>query len=198
MKVEKDLIETKRLTLRKAKLEDYKNLYKNFWSDEKGWRFMLWRPIKNLTEAKAKTKEIIEKQKTSPRFVIAEKNGEVIGLASVILRDDGSVKDFAVGIGSKFTGKGYGFEISKALIKYSFEILNQDEIFGACMTDDKHTYKLLKKLGYKEIGISPKSYTRNWDGLAYQKVKFSMTRDEYLRKERKGFNIFGLFRRKKV
>jgi len=186
------------LSLRKAKIEDYKLLYKNFWSDEKGWKFMLWRPIKNLTSAKEKVKEIVEKQKTSPRFVVVQKNDEPIGIASIILRDDGSVKDFAVGIGSNFTGKGYGYEISKALIKYSFEILNQDEIFGACMTEDKHTHKLLKKLGYREIGISPKSYTRNWDGLAYQKIKFSMTRDEYLKRERKEHRFLWLFKKKKV
>jgi len=198
MKIEKDFIETKRLSLRKAKIEDYKLLYKNFWSDEKGWKFMLWRPIKNLTSAKEKVKEIVEKQKTSPRFVVVQKNDEPIGIASIILRDDGSVKDFAVGIGSNFTGKGYGYEISKALIKYSFEILNQDEIFGACMTEDKHTHKLLKKLGYREIGISPKSYTRNWDGLAYQKIKFSMTRDEYLKRERKEHRFLWLFKKKKV
>ena len=187
MRFEKDFIETKRLILRKAKIEDFKPLYKNFWSDKNGWRFMLWCPIKNLTEAKEKMQEFIEKQIDSPKFLIVQKNDEPIGIASVILREDGSVKDFAIGMGSKFTGKGYGYEISKALIKYSFDLLGQDEIFGSCMTDDKNTCKLLKKLGYKEIGISPKSYTRNWDGLAYQKIKFCMTKEDFQKNEKKFF-----------
>ena len=197
MKIEKDLIQTKRLVLRKAKLQDYKPLYQNFWSDEKGWKYMLWRPVKNLTEAKAKMKEIVEKQKNSPRFLIVDKSNEPIGIASIILRDDGSVKDFAVGMGTKFTGQGYGYEISKALIEYSFEILNQDEIFVACMTEDKHTYHLMQKLGFKERGISSKSYTRNWDGIAYQKVKFTMTKEDYQKQKNKR-GLFWFFRRKKV
>ena len=56
-------METKRLILRKAVKEDYKLLYKNFWSDKEAWKLMLWRPIKNQTEAKAKIVEIIENNK---------------------------------------------------------------------------------------------------------------------------------------
>ncbi len=194
MKLTKDSLETKRLELKKAKAGDYKLLYKNFWSDEKAWKFMLWRPVKTLTEAKEKVKEFIAKQKTSPRFIIWEKKcNEPIGIASIILRDDGSVKDFAVGMGTAFTGQGYGYEISRALISYCFEILDQDEIFTACMVEDKHTYALQKKLGLKERGISSKSYTRNWDGLAYSKVKFTMTKEDY-EKQNKG--IRKLFRKK--
>ena len=197
MKIEKNSLETKRLELKKAKAEDYKKLFQNFWSDENAWKFMLWRPVKNLTEAKAKMKEFVEKQKTSPRFLIFEKkSGEPIGIASIILRDDGSVKDFAIGMGTAFTGQGYGYEISKALIKYSFEILEQDEIFTCCMVDDKHTYELQKKLGLTERGISPKSYTRNWDGMAYNKVKFTMTREQYLALVKKEKGILGIFKKK--
>lgn len=198
MKIEKDSLETKRLVLKKAKLGDYKLLFENFWSDEKGWKYMLWRPVKNLTEAKAKMKEFVEKQKDNPRFLIFEKKSNMpIGIASIILREDKSVKDFAIGMGTKFTGQGYGFEISKALIEYSFEILEQDEIFTACMVEDKHTQSLQRKLGMKERGISPKSYTRNWDGLAYSKIKFTMTREDWL-KQKKSKNILGIFKKKKV
>ena len=198
MKIEKDLIETDRLVLKKAKIGDYKLLYQNFWSDEKGWKYMLWRPIKNLTDAKEKMKEFVEKQKTKPRFLIFEKASDMpIGIASIIIREDESVKDFAIGMGSKFTGQGYGFEISKALIDYSFEILNQDEIYTACMVDDKHTYSLQKKLGLTERGISPKAYTRNWDGLAYNKVKFTMTREQWIA-QKKQKKILGIFKKKKV
>lgn len=198
MKIEKDLLETKRLVLKKAKVGDYKELYQNFWSDEKAWNFMLWRPVKTLAEAKAKMQEFVTKQKTSPRFVIVEKKtNSIIGIASVILRDDKSVKDFAIGMGTKFTGQGYGKEISIALIQYCFEVLDQDEIFTACMVDDKHTYMLQKKLGLKEKGISPKAYTRNWDGLAYSKYKFTMTKEDYLKKY-KTKKILGIFKRKTV
>lgn len=197
MKIEKNSLETKRLELKKAKVEDYKLLFQNFWSDEKAWKFMLWRPVKNLTEAKAKMKEFVEKQKDSPRFLIFEKkSGMPIGIASIILRDDKSVKDFAIGMGTAFTGQGYGFEISKALIKYSFEVLDQDEIFTCCMVDDKHTYELQKKLGLTERGISAKSYTRNWDGMPYNKVKFTMTREQYLAQTKKEKGLFGLFKKK--
>ena len=197
MKIEKDLIETKRLILKKAKVGDYKLLFENFWSDEKGWKYMLWRPIKNLTEAREKMKDFVEKQKGKPRFLIFEKKSDMpIGIASIITRDDGSVKDFAIGMGTKFTGQGYGYEISKALIDYSFELLQQDEIFTACMVEDKHTYGLQKKLGMTERGISPKAYTRNWDGLAYNKVKFIMTREDWLKTKKKEKGIFKIFKKK--
>lgn len=193
IKMQNDLIETKRLVLRKAVKEDYKPLFQNFWSDKLAWKYMLWRPVKNLTEAKSKIAELIEKQKTSPRFIIVEKkSNQPIGIASIILREDKSVKDFAIGMGTSFTGQGYGYEISKAFIKYSFEMLNQDEIFTSCMVEDKHTYELQKKLGMTERGISSKSYTRNWDGLAYNKYKFIMSKEDYL-KQTKG--LFGLFRK---
>lgn len=191
IKMQNDLIETKRLVLRKAVKEDYKSLFQNFWSDKLAWKYMLWRPVKNLTEAKAKIAELIEKQKTSPRFIIVEKkSNQPIGIASIILREDKSVKDFAIGMGTSFTGQGYGYEISKAFIKYSFEILNQDEIFTSCMVEDKHTYELQKKLGMTERGISAKSYTRNWDGLAYNKYKFIMSKEDYLIQTKSLFRLF--------
>jgi len=197
MKITKDSIQTKKIELKKAELQDYKLLYKNFWSDKKAWTYMLWRPVKNLTEAKAKMKEFIEKQQDSPRFLIFEKKSKMpIGIANIILREDNSVKDFAVGMGTKFTRRGYGFEISKALIKYSFEILDQDEIFTACMVEDRHTYLLQKKLGLKERGISSKSYTRNWDGKPYNKVKFTLSKEDYLAMVKKEKGLLGLFKKK--
>ena len=197
MKIEKDSLETKRLLLRKAKVADYNMLYKNFWSDEDGWKYMLWRPIKNLTEAKEKTKEFVDKQKYSPRFVVVEKKSDMpIGIASIILREDKSVKDLAIGIGTQFRGQGYGYEISKALITYCFEFLKEDEIFTTCMVEDKHTYNLQKKLGLTERGISAKSYTRNWDGLAYNKYKFHMTIDEWNKIKKKERGFLGLFKKK--
>ena len=199
MKITKDSLETKRLELKKAKSTDYRLLYENFWADENAWKYMLWRPVKNLTEAKTKIKEFIEKQKTSPRFLIFEKKSNMpIGIASIILREDGSVKDFAIGMGTRFTGQGYGYEISRALMKYSFEILEQDEIFTTCMVEDKHTYELQKKLGLKERGISSKSYTRNWDGKPYSKYKFTLSKEEYLALVKKEKGILGIFKKKKV
>ncbi len=56
-------LETKDLILRKAKQEDLKSIFNNYWCSEKSSKYMLWVPQKNLQEAQERLNRTFEFQK---------------------------------------------------------------------------------------------------------------------------------------
>ena len=80
----KDRLETEHLILTKARLSDYKDLYKNYWSQEDTAKYMLWRVCKSEIEAKEKLSRMLNSQNSNIIFIVYEKQSqEAIGTAGI-------------------------------------------------------------------------------------------------------------------
>jgi RimJ/RimL family protein N-acetyltransferase len=53
-------------------------------------------------------------------------------------------------MGRNYWGKGYGLEISKAIIQYAFKELNADKIIAETVEENPSSLALIKKLGMKQ------------------------------------------------
>ena len=146
----KDKIETKDLILKKAELNDYKDIYENFWKEENTAKYMLWKPCTSLEEAKERLEKFIEFQKNKMAYFVYEKaTMKAIGMASMKEVEPGVYEDGGVGIGSKFTGKGYGKQILNAFIDYIFNELKAKKIICSCDTRNVPSAKLQQSCGLK-------------------------------------------------
>ncbi|MCL2522615.1 MAG: GNAT family N-acetyltransferase [Erysipelotrichales bacterium] len=175
----KDYIETENLILRKAVKEDASDLFNNFWLHEVTARYMLWPPIKTLEEAIARIERTIEHQKNGTAFCVCLKStNKAIGLAGVKIMEDGSVEDAGVGVGPDFTGKGYGTEITKALVDFSFNHLKAEVVRFGCCEENEKSAKMILKCGFKYQSLS-EEMERKWDGKIYRVKTFSMTIAEW-------------------
>ena len=176
-------LETKDLILRKAKQEDLKSIFNNYWSSEKSSKYMLWVPQKNLQEAQERLNRTFEFQKNNFTFFVCDKKtGMAIGQAGMKKMKPGIYEDIGIGIGENFVGHGYGKQILNCFINYLFNELNAKKIVCSCHCENIASEKLQKSCGLKYA--YSKMYIRQKDGMSYRADYYEITREEYLQNKK--------------
>lgn len=159
-------LETKDLILKKATVEDAEIMFKNYWSDKETAKYMLWRPLDNVEEAYIKMEKTIKHQADNLAFLVYEKSSmEPIGMAGFIKIEDGVYEDTGIGIGSKFTRKGYGTQILEVLIDYIFNDLKAKKILYSCFRENVASHRLALKFDFNYLFTI--ADVREWDQLEY-------------------------------
>ena len=77
---------------------------------------------------------------------------QLIGRVGLTLDGD-NYYDLGYWIGKDYWGKGYATESSKKLLEYALEKLNSPKIKSGYFVDNLSSGNVLKKLGFKEVGI---------------------------------------------
>ena len=104
---------------------------------------MLWRPAKNIDEAKDRLIKTIEFQKDKIAYLVYEKkSGQAIGFAGMKEIEDKVYEDSGIAIGSKFVGRGYGKQVLMSLVEYCFEDLGAIRIVCSCRKTNIASKKL--------------------------------------------------------
>ena len=172
-------LETKDLIIAKAKPSDLEKIFENYWCSKKTATYMLWKPQRNLDEAKERLERTINFQKDHLAFFVYEKySGEPIGQVAFIEVEDGTFEDGGIGIGENFVGKGYGKQILTCFINYLFQEVGANKIVCSCHTDNMPSAKMQLACGMKYS--YSKMVTREKDGLTYKSDNYVITRDEWI------------------
>ena len=163
----KHQIETPDLILAKAKMSDLNDMYENCWSQEEAAKYMLWKPCKNLDDAKARLLRSIEIQKDKiAYFVYEKKSNQAIGMAGMIEIEPNVYEDGGIVIGPAFVGKGYGKQILMALINYCKNELNAKKIICSCDSQNIASARLQQSCGLKYT--HSKKMIRERDGSEFK------------------------------
>ena len=143
-------LETEHLILRKAEEKDLDSIYNNVWSDERLNEMMFWENTKSYEEAKDRLNRTIEYQKKNPVFFVCLKDtDEVIGFGGVRLIGPDVYEDSGICIAKKYQGKGYGKELLKALIDYSFYELKGEQFVYSCFVENDISRNLCLDFNFK-------------------------------------------------
>ena len=153
-------IETKDLILRKARPEDWKDMYENLWSHPESARYMRWSITTSEEDAKARAIRSRDFQWNNKyAFFVEEKaSGKAIGFAGMKEESNGVYEETGIAIGPAFTGKGYGKQILKALIKEAFENCGAIEFHSSAWSQNEVSRKLQEGLGIKLRGKEFKTH----------------------------------------
>ena len=173
-------IETKDLILRKARLSDRDDLFVNYWSQKSQTRYMLWSAINTLEEAQVKIEKTIEFQKDKFAYVICEKESNIaIGLVGFLEIEPNVYDDCGLGLGSEFTGKGYGSQVLSKLVQVLFEQKGAEIVFCSAFSENLPSLRMQEKCGFqfdhKEDKVRPK------DGYEYVCVVNKITKEQYFK-----------------
>lgn len=161
-----ETIESKDLILGKAKLEDLNNIYSNFWSQKDTAQYMLWKPCKNLNEAKKRLERTIEFQKNNLEyFVYDKKTMQAIGIAGFQEIEPGVFEDCGIGLGHSYIGKGLGKQLLAAIIKYLKNELKAKKIICSCFAENVASARMQKACGFKYI--HSEKHIRKWDNKEF-------------------------------
>lgn len=175
-------IQTTNLFLRPFLLSDIDDLHV-FCSDLSNVEYMDWGP--NTLEETQKflletTASLEGKSPKEFNFAVTLKSsGKVIGSCSIWIRSETHQHGGLGYILSKHVWrKGYGTELTMALLKFGFETLKFHRISATCFPHNLGSKRLLEKVGFKQEGcLREELYVRgNWrDSLL-----FSILENEYI------------------
>lgn len=83
-------------------------------------------------------------------FLVALKDsGAPIGMSGLIKRDGLEDVDVGFALLPEYTGQGYAYEATKAVLDYGYNTLQLPRIVAIARADNKHSLALLEKLGLK-------------------------------------------------
>lgn len=161
-------IETKRLVLRKFELTDAEAMYKNWASDDKVTRFLIWPTHKDI-EVSRKVLEMWVKdysEDNNYQWCIELKSiGEAIGSIGVVdYKENIEAVEIGYCIGSKYWGQGITTEALKALIEFFFEEVGVNRIEARHDPVNANSGKVMQKCGLKYEGTRIKA-DRNNSGI---------------------------------
>ena len=171
------MLESNRLLIRPAVLEDAHNLF-NLNSDPDVVRFTGDASFTSMIDAqniiKARMIAQFEKYKMS-RFMVFLKDGTFIGWSGLKYFPETNEVDLGYRFMKKFWGQGYATESSRVWLKHGFENLNLSKIIAKAMPDNINSIKVMQKLG-----MTFRGYVHD-PGDPMPLVLFDITKAEYIK-----------------
>lgn len=155
-------IETAHLVLKKATLDDWKNICDNLWSHADSAKYMLWEPTLTEEAAIARMKRTLAFQKNHKYalFVYEKKTGQAIGFAGMREIEAGIYEETGIAIGPLFSGNGYATEILAALVDEAGRN-GARQFQSSCRTENGASHRVQEKCGFQfshfEACIDPRT-----------------------------------------
>ena len=157
--MEKDIVlETERIILRKIKVEDAEEAFKNWTSDDEVSKYMIWSTHKTVEDTKQWLAEEEKNSKNGENYcfgIVLKETGELIGSMSYHLVKEEDRYEVGYGIGKRFWRKGYTTEALKCMMDFLIKDLE------------------IKKFICRHAKLNPAS------GAVMQKVGFKYVKDGY-------------------
>ena len=155
-------LEGKNIVLRKARVSDYKSIYKHILSDEDIYKWMLIDPLFNEEDAIERINEIIEIQKNTYTYFVALKaTDEAIGICGINEISKGNYEETGICISKEYQTKGFGKELLSLLLDLAFNKLNAKTFTYAHFKDNNKSKMLAMHFGFEYSHTE--EMTRAWD-----------------------------------
>lgn len=153
------ILETKRLVLRKFKIEDAQEVFKNWANNDEVSKYVRWSTHKTIEDTKQWLKNEVNNCKNNSYYtwgIELKETGELIGSISAIFRqeDDGRY-EIGYAIGKEYWNNGYTTEALKCVMNY-----------------------LINDIGIKKF-ICSHAKLNPISGIVMQKVGFRYIKDDY-------------------
>ena len=150
-------IESKRIKLRKLKLSDADDIYKNLQNKEMvKWTLNIPWPYKKEHAIKfiRRTHYKIRKKKSYAFSIVLKEIDKVIGVVD-LMNIDWKNKNAEIGywIGKRYWNKGFATEAVKLMLKFAFEKLKLHRVYASLFEENKASRRVLEKCGFKLEGI---------------------------------------------
>lgn len=142
--------ETKDLIIRKAVMEDWKDMYHNIWGQPQSAKYMVWNITTTEADAVARMKRTIAYQAAHDcHWTVVEKaSGQAIGWVGMEKHSDGVWGETGIAIGPAFTGKGYGKQLLTFLTDYAKENLGAKRFVACCRRENLVSKRLQLSCGF--------------------------------------------------
>ena len=173
-------IEGDKIKLRKLKLSDVDNIYKNMSKEIVRWTINIPWPYKKENAVKfiRKSNYRIKNKKEFVFGIVLKETDEVIGCVG-LHKINWKNKNGEVGywLGKKYWGKGLTSEAVSLMLRFAFKILKLHRVYAVVFEKNIASRRVLEKNGFKLEGILRECSFRY--GKWHNELRFSMLKEEY-------------------
>lgn len=175
------MIETDRLILRKAVIEDAPAMYRNWASDPEVTRFLTWPPHETVDVSRKVLQSWIDEYENDNYYqwmIVSKEMKEPVGSISGMSPND-VLASVEIGycIGRKWWHMGIMTEALQAVIRYLFEICGFQRITARHDPNNPHSGNVMQKCGMKFEGIFRQA-DRNNQGIC-DAVQYAVLLSDY-------------------
>ncbi len=178
-------LETQRLILRRAMLEDAQAMYENWASDPEVTKFLTWPAYSSLDVAKKRMEIWAEAYGSDDHYqwmIVLKDLNQPIGSISVVSLDDQVGKaEIGYCIGKSWWHQGIVSEALQAVIGFLFDEVGMNRIEAKHDPNNPHSGGVMRKCGMKYEGTTRQS-SRNNQGLC-DTACYSILREEHNRRQ---------------
>jgi len=159
--------ETKDLILRKARPEDWRDMYRNIWSRPESAQYMVWKVTESEEAAVARMERTVAFQEANDcHWTVVEKaSGEAVGWAGMRMREPGLWEETGVALGPDYTGRGYGKQLLNLLTELARDRFGAARFAACCRRENAASQKVFLACGFTYTHSQEVLHPR--DGVLY-------------------------------
>ncbi len=150
-------IETKRLILRKARLDDASYMFSNWSNDEEAVKFLSWNAHKSQCDSEKLIENLLSQYTNDDVYtwVITTKNDNLpIGYINIhAIHNHHKRGEVSYCIGRRFWNNGYATEALKAIVRFAIAEVGFKKLIGLCDIRNFASEQVLVKAGFELEGI---------------------------------------------
>ena len=173
-------IETERLILRRFRLDDAQDMFRNWASSEIVTRFLTWPPHASVEVSRGYIQYIIDSYADNRYNWMIEHKAlhEAIGCIDVIsIREDIACCEIGYCLSDRFWGEGYMPEAFQAVIRFLFEEVGMNRIQATHDLNNPKSGRVMEKCGLRYEGTLRQG-SRNNQGIC-DSVMRAILREDY-------------------
>jgi len=148
-------LETENLILRKLKVEDSKNIFKNWTSNENVSKYMTWSTHKTEEDTKNWLRDVEDNYKKNQGYewgIVLKSNNELIGSIGVYFKEELDNRyELGYVLAEKYWRKGYTTESAKCVMKYLVEEEGIKSFVGRHAKLNGASGSVMQKVGFRYI-----------------------------------------------
>ena len=174
-------IETPRLIIRRWRISDAPDMYEYAKHPDVG-PAAGWKPHESLEESQNILRTMFLDQ--DQWALVDKETNKVIGSIGVMKDPSRRVEkayEFGYVLAYEYWGQGLMLEATTEIVKYIFQQLNASVLAVGHYPFNMRSKSIIEKLGFKYEGTIRQGMTI-YDGTTYDKIVYSMLREEYIKK----------------
>ncbi|WP_239421865.1 GNAT family protein [Bacillus sp. CGMCC 1.16541] len=179
------ILETKRLRMRKLRLEDAKDIF-SYGSDSSVVQYVTWHEHQTIEESEKFVQYALgqyEKKQMAPWAIELKEEGKMIGTIDFVSwNKTHGVAEVGYALSKQYWGRGFVPEALQALLDLGFNEMELIRISARCFKENEQSKRVLEKVGMAYEGLIRKGmYIK---GQHRDLCMYSILKEEYIQTKR--------------
>jgi len=172
-------IDTARLCLRRYRLDDAADMFRNYANDPRVTKFLSWQPYDDIEDVQKFIANQVANYPDDKYHWAIEYQGQMIGGISVIRMDEKNHScELGYCIGHDFWGLGLTTEATMAVLQYLFCQVGYHRVFAKHDVDNPASGKVMQNCGMVYEGRLREHYRRH-DGVFSDALIYGILRKDF-------------------